>query len=84
MVTVFCTASVCVGLRELDIVIVVVGTLATDLVPRSVRQVMEDVCADAKETTSGRIARAWRMEFMLNRLWKQNAKRAWSSIVIML
>jgi hypothetical protein len=47
------------------VVVVPVGTLATDLVPKTVRQLTVGLWARAEVARSGRTARIWMMVFMV-------------------
>lgn len=65
LVTVDCIMIVLVGLIELGWVTVVVGTLANDLVPRSVRQLIDESAANAPLSNRGNVAMNRRMLFIV-------------------
>jgi hypothetical protein len=65
VVTVDWTTTVYVGRLAAVVVAVPVGTLATDLVPKTVRQLTVGLWARAEVARSGRTARIWMMLFMV-------------------
>jgi hypothetical protein len=65
VVTVDWTTTVDVGRSAAVVVAVLVGTLATDLVPKTVRQLTVGLWARAEVARSGRTARIWMMLFMV-------------------
>jgi hypothetical protein len=50
------------------VVVVLVGTLATDLVPKRVRQLIVGLWAKAEVTRSGKTARTWMMLFIVEEI----------------
>jgi hypothetical protein len=54
-----------VGRLEPVVVVVLVGTFATDLVPKRVRQLIVGVWAKPEVTRSGKTARTWMMLFIV-------------------
>lgn len=70
VVTVGWTTIMDVGRSEPVVVVVVVGTFATDLVPKRVRQLIVGLWAKAEVTRSGKTARTWMMLFMMEERMK--------------
>jgi hypothetical protein len=67
VVTVDWTTIVDVGRLAAVVVVVLVGTFATDLVPNTVRQLTVGLWARAEVARSGRTARIWMMLFMVEK-----------------